>query len=42
MWIWQQPTWPNFHCDNKTLAPLLRETHFNQGLLLGRMGRVRA
>ena len=38
MWIWQQPTWPNFHWDNKTLAPLLRETHFNQGLLLGRMG----
>ena len=38
MWIWQQPTWPNFHWDNKTLAPLLREIHFNQGLLLGRMG----
>ncbi len=38
MWIWQQPTWPIFHWDNKIVAPLLRETHFNQGLLLGRMG----
>jgi Fic family protein len=38
MWIWQQPTWPDFRWDNKTLAPLLREAHFNQGLLLGRMG----
>ncbi len=38
MWIWQQPKWPDFEWDNKVVAPLLREVHFNQGLLLGRMG----
>ncbi len=38
MWIWQQPEWPDFHWDSRLLAPLLRQTHFNQGLLLGRMG----
>ncbi len=38
MWIWQQPEWPDFQWDNSMLAPLLRQTHFNQGLLLGRMG----
>ena len=38
MWIWQQPAWPDFDWDQKVIAPLLREAHFNQGLLLGRMG----
>lgn len=38
MWIWQQPEWPDFDWDQTVIAPLLRETHFNQGLLLGRMG----
>ena len=38
MWIWQQPAWPDFDWDKKVVAPLLREVHFNQGLLLGRMG----
>lgn len=38
MWIWQQSTWPDFDWDKKIVAPLLREAHFNQGLLLGRMG----
>lgn len=37
MWIWQQPEWPDFHWDDRLLAPLLRQMHFNQGLLLGRM-----
>ena len=38
MWIWQQPAWPDFYWDNTVISPLLREAHFNQGLLLGRMG----
>lgn len=38
MWIWQQPAWPDFHWNNTVISPLLREVHFNQGLLLGRMG----
>ena len=38
MWIWQQPAWPDFTWDNTVISPLLREAHFNQGLLLGRMG----
>jgi len=38
MWIWQQPAWPDFDWDNTVISPLLREAHFNQGLLLGRMG----
>lgn len=38
MWIWQQSAWPNFYWDHSVIAPMLREAHFNQGLLLGRMG----
>lgn len=37
MWIWQEADWPNFTWQSDVLAPLLREVHFNQGLLLGRM-----
>ncbi|KZM40593.1 cell division protein Fic [Marinomonas sp. SBI22] len=37
MWIWQEAGWPNFTWQSDVLAPLLREVHFNQGLLLGRM-----
>ena len=46
MWIWQQPGWPSrqrdaaqvFRYDQAVLSPLLRELHFLQGLLLGKMG----
>lgn len=46
MWIWQQPDWPSrqrdaaqvFRYDQAVLSPLLRELHFLQGLLLGKMG----
>ena len=37
MWIWQEADWPNFTWQSDVLAPLLRQVHFNQGLLLGRM-----
>ena len=37
MWIWQEANWPNFTWQSGVLAPLLRQVHFNQGLLLGRM-----
>ncbi|MCC8465913.1 Fic family protein [Photorhabdus bodei] len=36
MWIWEQPNWPEFHWNVNTIAPLLRDVHFNQGLLLGK------
>ncbi|CCW30913.1 Fic family protein [Xenorhabdus nematophila] len=36
MWIWEQDNWPNFQWDEHVLTPVLREIHFNQGLLLGR------
>lgn len=46
MWIWQQPDWPGrqqgtsqvFRYDHAALSPMLRELHFLQGLLLGKMG----
>jgi Fic family protein len=44
MWIWQQPDWPGvqqhsvFRYDSMVLMPLLRELHFLQGLLFGKMG----
>ncbi len=46
MWIWQQPDWPGrqqdasqvFRYDTAVLSPLLRELHFLQGVLLGKMG----
>lgn len=44
MWIWQQPDWPGlqqhsvFRYDSTVLMPLLRELHFLQGLLFGKMG----
>ncbi|MDP4527424.1 Fic family protein [Alkalimonas delamerensis] len=46
MWIWQQPDWPGrqqktlqaFRYDLAALAPKLRELHFLQGVLLGKMG----
>jgi len=38
MWIWQQHDWPKFSFDADTLAPLLRQVHFNQGQLLGKQG----
>jgi len=37
MWIWQEANWPNFTWQSGVLAPLLRQVHFNQGVLLGRM-----
>lgn len=46
MWIWQQSDWPGlqqgvssaFRYDLAVLSPTLRELHFLQGLLLGKMG----
>jgi Fic family protein len=46
MWIWQQPDWPGrrhaglkvFRYDEVALAPMLRQLHFLQGMLLGKMG----
>jgi len=46
MWIWQQSDWPGrqqevspaFRYDLAELSPMLRELHFLQGLLLGKMG----
>jgi Fic family protein len=46
MWIWQQLDWPSrqqeaaqvFRYDNEVLTPKLRELHFLQGLLLGKIG----
>ena len=38
MWIWQQSDWPAFRYDQNQLNPLLREVHFLQGVLLGRIG----
>lgn len=34
-YIWQNPSWPNFNYDLKTLAPLLAEIRLLQGRLLG-------
>ncbi|MEK9498269.1 DUF4172 domain-containing protein [Photorhabdus sp. P32] len=36
MWIWEQPNWPELHWNADTIAPLLRDVHFNRGLLLGK------
>ncbi|WP_387464955.1 Fic family protein [Photorhabdus sp. RM323S] len=36
MWIWEQHNWPEFHWNADVTAPLLRNVHFNQGLLLGK------
>ena len=37
MWIWEQQKWPNFTWDEARIAPVLRQVHFNQGLLLGKV-----
>lgn len=37
MWIWQQADWPNFAWDENLIEPLVRNTRFNQGILLGKM-----
>jgi len=37
MWIWQQYDWPKFSFDADSIAPLLRQVHFNQGKLLGEL-----
>lgn len=37
MWIWQQDDWPNFTWDQSIIAPLLRQTRLNQGVLLGKV-----
>jgi Fic family protein len=37
-WIWEQPDWPNFYWDEALIQPLLRKTHVQQGVLLGKMG----
>ncbi|MCG9580745.1 Fic family protein [Vibrio tubiashii] len=37
MWIWEQTNWPHFFWDETVVAPLLRKTRLNQGVLLGRM-----
>ncbi|CDL84841.1 leucin rich protein [Xenorhabdus szentirmaii] len=37
MWIWEQEHWPNFQWDVHILSPILREIHFNQRLLSGRV-----
>lgn len=34
-WIWKQPDWPSFACDEATLASKLREINQLQGRLLG-------
>ncbi|MFT7680777.1 MAG: Fic family protein [Moritella dasanensis] len=37
MWIWEQQEWPNFTWHEASIAPILRQAHFNQGLLLGKV-----
>jgi Fic family protein len=39
MWIWQQADWPDFRWDSDKIAELLRQIHFNQGLLLGKLDK---
>ncbi|ABV39108.1 filamentation induced by cAMP protein Fic [Shewanella sediminis HAW-EB3] len=39
MWIWQQADWPNFHWENDSIALLMRQIRFNQGLLLGKLDK---
>ena len=40
MWIWQQADWPHFKWNENEISPLLRQLHFNQGLLLGNYGSL--
>lgn len=37
MWIWQQENWPHFEWDKNSIDPLVRQTRFNQGVLLGKI-----
>lgn len=37
MWIWQQDNWPLFIWDSNTVAPMVRQTRLNQGILLGKI-----
>ncbi|MCL1095595.1 Fic family protein [Shewanella kaireitica] len=37
MWIWQQEDWPNFYWKSDSIARLLGQIRFNQGLLLGKL-----
>ncbi|MEZ9235289.1 Fic family protein [Shewanella sp. 10N.286.52.A9] len=37
MWLWQQDSWPVFTWNQKIIAPLVRQTRLNQGILLGKM-----
>ena len=37
MYIWEQQDWPNFYCDEKSLASLLARVSRQQGRLLGNM-----
>ncbi len=37
MYIWQNPDWPEFTWDEKTLTPLLTQLSREQGRLLGKM-----
>lgn len=39
MWIWQQADWPNFHWETDSIALLMRQIRFNQGLLLGKLDK---
>ena len=39
-WIWQQPSWPQFHWQVDALAPLLRACQLAQGRLLGMTGAI--
>lgn len=37
IWIWQREEWPNFTWDDNVIAPMLRQTRLNQGVLLGKV-----
>ncbi|MBR9873052.1 MAG: Fic family protein [Vibrionaceae bacterium] len=37
MWIWEQPSWPHFIWDDRSIEPLVRTTRLNLGILIGKM-----
>lgn len=39
-WIWQLLDWPNFHWQEQSVQPLLREVRLKQGILIGKTGAV--
>nr|WP_299244904.1 Fic family protein [uncultured Halomonas sp.] len=39
-WIWQQPDWPNFHWQDETIRPMLKEAWRSLGMLMGRVGAL--